>query len=369
MKNLFPVLILLFITLTSKSQNDTAYSFFVAGHVYGEPGVNNTGVHPPFKNKFSYIKSNSKIEFGVFTGDIVSPHPTKQDWVEIDENIDSLGLPVYFSVGNHDMENRSLYEERYGRTYKALSLNNDFFIFLDPNIDSWNISGNQLTFVDSCINAIPIETKNIFVFFHQVLWKEKNTDFSYIGNNSNSGRAEKINFWSTIAPKFHDLKNEIIFFAGDVGAPWASAATYDNIDNLTFITSGMGGNTKDNFLISHVMVDGSINYEIICLDENNPECIPNLKAKSKANILPLLTNDNKNVFHGLEVYPNPANDIINLKMKFNQPINVNIFNLNGQLLINCKNKSIDISKLTNGLYIVEIVNQNKIGRRFFEVIK
>lgn len=362
----FALLILISLNLNTYSQNDTIYSFFVAGHVYGNPGANNIGVHPPFAQKFNYIKSNSKIEFGVFTGDIVSPFPIEQDWIEIDENVDSLGIPVYFCVGNHDMENRPLYEERYGRTYNATIQNNDLFIFLDPNIDSWNISGDQITFIDSCLNLISNNTSNIFVFSHQVLWKEKNTDFSYIGINSSAGRADTINFWSTIAPKFHNLENNVVFFAGDVGAPWATTATYDKIDNLTFITSGMGGNTKDNFLISHVMANGNINYEIICLDTVNSNCIPDLKSKARADSLPFITNSFFSVnTEPINIFPNPAKNTLHLT----KALNVKIFNFKGQFLMSLKNYKIDIAKLSNGIYIIEINSGNKIERKLFEVIK
>ena len=31
------------------------YSFFIAGHTYGAPGIDNEGVHPPFKNKVDCV--------------------------------------------------------------------------------------------------------------------------------------------------------------------------------------------------------------------------------------------------------------------------------------------------------------------------
>ena len=62
------------------------YSFFIAGHTYGTPGVDNEGVHPPFRNKFDFIKDDESLNFGVFTGDIV-PVGTIQNWDEIDQNI------------------------------------------------------------------------------------------------------------------------------------------------------------------------------------------------------------------------------------------------------------------------------------------
>lgn len=130
------IVILLISNLYVFAQNNSvSYSFFVAGHTYGQPGINNVGFHPPFKQKSPYIQSRSEIEFGVLKVDIVSPFPNTQDWDEIDAEIDTLALLIYFAVGNHDMENRPLFESRYGITYFDFIYNNDLFIVLDPDID------------------------------------------------------------------------------------------------------------------------------------------------------------------------------------------------------------------------------------------
>ena len=81
------------------------------------------------------------------TGDIVFPFPNAQDWDEIDAEIDTLDLPIYFTVGNHDMENCPLFESRCGIAYFDFIYNNDLFIVLDPDIDGWNITGSQLLFL------------------------------------------------------------------------------------------------------------------------------------------------------------------------------------------------------------------------------
>jgi len=212
---------LLFISSKILAQNNP-YSFFAAGHVSGKPGKNNPGIHPPFKQKFSYIQSRPEIILGFFTGDIVSTGPTAQDWAEVDADIDTLGLPVYFAVGNHDMEDRPLYEGIYGDTYYSFLLEGDLFIVLDPNIDEWNISNAQLTFFENTLNDNADEVDNIFVFFHQLLWWESNNSYSNFYPNSFAGRADSINFWTEIEPLAHQLSNNVVFIAGDIGAaPWS----------------------------------------------------------------------------------------------------------------------------------------------------
>jgi len=76
---LFIIIMVLNIILTHGQSDSSSYSFFVAGHVYGAPGVNNVGFHPPFKHKLAYIQGRPEISLGVLLGDIVSPYPIAQD--------------------------------------------------------------------------------------------------------------------------------------------------------------------------------------------------------------------------------------------------------------------------------------------------
>ena len=350
--------VLLISTITLSAQLDTAYSFFVAGHSYGQPGVNNKGLHPPFKGKFDYIKSNNKIEFGVLVGDIVSANPIEQDWIEVDLDLDTLGLPTYFAVGNHDMENRPVFESRYGDTYKAFINRGDLFIILDPNLDGWNISGNQLTFLKSTLNTHAAEVQNIFVFFHQLLWQEKDNEFNYIRGNSDAGRGENINFWTTVAPLFSNLKNETTFFAGDIGVSWASNVTYDKIGNLTFIATGMGDNDQDNFIIANVRADKTIEFEVVCLDELEINCLGELIDLAVVENLPLATNSRLETT--LLTYPNPANNRINFSNN-SSLINIQMFNTINEIIFNQNTTEnyIDVSNIADGIYILK-TNKNGI---------
>ena len=243
------------------------YSFFVAGHTYGAPGVDNEGLHPPFTNKFDFINNDESIEFGVFTGDIVI-EGTTQNWDEIDQELNALDIPVYFAAGNHDITDRELYESRYGQSYYSFTNHADLFIVLDPNIDSWNISGDQLAFLENVLNLEAQNANNIFVFFHQLLWWEPDNIYQNVVLNSLAGRAGTINFWSQIEPLFTELSNPVHLFAGDVGAfSTGSEFMFHQYDNITLIASGMGGNVRDNFVIIEVYDDGSVGYRLIALND------------------------------------------------------------------------------------------------------
>ncbi len=253
------------------------YSFYVAGHTYGAPGVDNIGVHPPFKEKFDMLNADERIDFGFFTGDIVHAG-TEQNWNEVDSDVDLLDHPVYFVPGNHDMTDRVLYEKRYGRTYSSFIHESDLFILLDPNLDSWNISGDQLAFLKKELQEQAMEVKNIFVFFHQVLYWMPDNEFKNVAINSLEGRSNEINFWNEIAPLFTSLSNNVTMFAGDVGAfPNGSEFLYHKKDNIIFIASGMGGGAQDNVVICDIGKDKKLSFRLISLNGENVNALGKLE--------------------------------------------------------------------------------------------
>lgn len=353
MKSYFPIIILLIYFASAEAQNETnAYSFFIAGHTYGKPGVDNVGLHPPFKDQFAYIRSRPEIAFGVLTGDIVIAS-TAQNWDEVDDDIDSLGLPIHFAVGNHDMTDRDLFESRYGSTYFHFIHQNDLFIVLDPNLDAWNISESQLHFLQEVITNNIDAVNNIFVFFHQVLWKEENNQFNYISWNSQEGRDDHINFWTEVVPVFSHYHNKVYMFAGDLGASWSSDVTYDKYENITLIASGMGDRPRENFVVVNVAENGSVGFDLICLSDTNTACLGALSDR-------LVVNEQK-VQHVLP-YPNPTNGALNIPCALDGSTVFQLFNMQGELLLEdrCLPKevkhTVDLSQLPNASYLVTIIN-------------
>lgn len=258
--------------MSQEIKKRNAYEFFVAGHTYGNPGIerdpskNSLGLHTPFKNKFELIANNDKIKFGVLTGDVVWQN-NKKEWDAVDQDISKINKKVYFAVGNHDIANRELFEARYGSTYYFFTFEKDLFIFLDPNYDGWNISDKQLAFLKKTLKENSSKVANIFVFFHQLLWWTPNNKYSKIKPNSTSGRSENTNFWSEIEPLFKTLSNNVIMFAGDIGAfSNRTSVVYHTYDNITLIASGMGGGVNDNFIIVKVDHLKNIEFKLIALN-------------------------------------------------------------------------------------------------------
>ena len=82
---------------------------------------------------------------------------------------------------------------------------------------------------------------------------------------------------------------------------------------------------------------------------------------------PLAIN-NFNLNDNISIYPNPAKTELNLNVSQNDINELSISNLLGQVLIKLQNQNrIDISNLTNGIYILEITQgQNKYTKKFIK---
>jgi hypothetical protein len=246
------------------ASEETVYAFFVAGHVYGHPYTDDTTIHPPFLEKVGWIRDYPRMKMGFFTGDIVRLGRAG-DWDGVDRVVASLNMPVYFAPGNHDMTDRALFEARYGKTYFHFIYENDLFIVLDPNMDQWNISGDQLTFLKEVLEKNR-GCSNVFVFLHQVIWVERKKIFRMFIPNSLAARAEHVNFWAEVEPRFAGLGKPVYFFAGDTGAfPSGREIMYYRQGNIRFIASGMGGGERDNFVVVKVKADKTVELELIAL--------------------------------------------------------------------------------------------------------
>jgi len=252
----------------SKSKN---HSFFVAGHTYGKPGSIEKGFHPPFKDDFNFIQTYPGITFGIFTGDLVQ-HSSTESWDIIDNELEELGLPVYFTPGNHDVSDYDLYRQRYGdpannnRTYGFFEYEDNLYIMLDANLDNWNISGDQLIFLNKLLEDKTQSVNHAFIFIHQLVWWDEHTIFKNIVLNWPPYTPDTTNFWCTIEPILQNYPQPVYLFAGDLGANTvAEPYLYYEDKNITYIAGGMGGGIDDNYLFVEIDNFGAVTFKIIAL--------------------------------------------------------------------------------------------------------
>ena len=248
--------------LPSIQSDNQGYSFYVAGHTYGKPGIKSTGLYGPFTEKFHFINEYQPIKFGFLLGDLVKKSSTEA-WELVKKDLDSLDPRIENIIvpGNHDVgigvhdAKRAIFLQQFGKTFFSFKHGKDLFIMLDGNISEWNISGEQLQFLKQSLPNKKDSTSNIFIFSHQLIWQSPSkSGFKKIKPNSLEGRSNNLNFWDEVFPLFSDLTNDVYFFAGDVGAfPNGNELFYTKYSNVKFLATGMGGGMRDNFLIVSVI--------------------------------------------------------------------------------------------------------------------
>ncbi len=270
LRSFFIVLILTSLVSCQYNEEKVSYSFFVAGHTYGNRSVGQKGLHPPFKASFPIIQSYEGISMGFLTGDIVFKCDSSS-WDAVDQDLEALGIPVYLTPGNHDVVDRALFESRYSSpitqtTYYSFYFMKDLFIVLDATIDPWNISGDQLDFLEETLhNAKP--GGSIYVFMHQLIWWRRDNSFkNIVPNLPEKNIPQNLNYWEVLEPIFRALPNQIFLFAGDLCADKTSDPYFYHQDNnIVYVGSGMGNEIEDNFLFVKVLDDKRTVFEIYAL--------------------------------------------------------------------------------------------------------
>lgn len=242
------------------------YSFFTAGHAYGAPGVDNDGVHPPLSEVFPYLNEREEIELGIFTGDVVLKS-SKENWEELASDLDGLDAESHIAPGNHDLGDIEQYEEYIGETNYNFSHKGDLFVILETTTTNWNITSDKITSLKAEIDSSLSPSDRIFIFCHQLIWYEEGTKYDACPPNSTEGKAGTTDFFSDFLPMLNKLEQEVVIYAGDIGAfANGCAVMYEELDNVTLIASGMGGGIKDNLIIANIFDTGEISYEIIALN-------------------------------------------------------------------------------------------------------
>ncbi len=260
------------ISCQQENPDNNAYSFFVAGHLYGKPWkYNNDRPHTPFVDYIPEINNHPGIAFGIFTGDVVRK-PERANFDTLIKDLSTLNVPWYVVPGNHDIGDRELFRKYFGdtlndnRPYRCFTYNRDLFILLDANEDKWNIKGKQLEFLKKTLAEKAPEIRNIFVFVHQLIFWNNNNEFRNIHVNWPPDIPDTTNYWSEIEPLLAGTKKPVFLFAGDLGANnQATPFLYYKKNNIVYIASGMGNMKNDNFIFVNVNRDGKVTFDLIAL--------------------------------------------------------------------------------------------------------
>lgn len=270
--------------ITSSCNNDqvnppsrSAYSFFAAGHVYGKPGVDNDGFHPPFTDIIPYLNTKNDLELGFFTGDIVISD-NEENWDQYLIAEEALSTKNYIAAGNHDYKNPELFQSYFGAPNFYFYSQDDLFICLELNTTGWNIQDELFTILNEALATLDNADQNVFLFVHQLVWFAEDTKYTQCYPNSFEGRQGPSNFRTEVLPLLEGIEQQVIIYAGDIGAfENGCAIMYDNFNNIQLIASGMGGGKNDNIVITTVDALGEISFELVALNGDDKTVLGNVE--------------------------------------------------------------------------------------------
>lgn len=242
------------------------YSFLLGGHLYGAP-ENRHSVYPSASVLANIDLINStNARFFVSLGDNYRATNNVNMSHYVDALARKLKMPLFNTVGNHDVTDRSLYEKHFGRTYYHFTFGSELFIFLDTEIDGGEVIGDQLKYFRNVINGITKESgiSNVFVFSHKLIWSVNNPYFDIVYNhlNSRKGYSDSNNFQSNIVPILAKLSKgvSVYWVSGDVGCSWSYPlfCEKEREHDITYIATGVGDTGRDMILLVNVSKVGEV---------------------------------------------------------------------------------------------------------------
>ncbi len=237
--------------------DSNAYRFLVIGHTYGGIQIDDRLPGQNLLRSVDDLKS-MELRFLVSLGDMVM-HSTLEEYESLDRSLLSvLPFPIFNAPGNHDVEDRTLYESRFGRTYYTFRYGPARFIFLDTEYKTCQINTSQQELLGKALKAglRDRDTMHIFIFMHKTLFLHN--DFLYerqkhwampnvweCYNNTNFIRIMDEKILPVAA------KKPVYLFAGDVGA-WGNLSPYyehrEDVE-LTMIMTGLGDESGDSGIL------------------------------------------------------------------------------------------------------------------------
>lgn len=256
----------------------TKYSFFIGGHLYGaSEDWNSEFPSSTIISNIDMINANG-ASFFVSLGD----NFRESDRIQIENFKKSFAsrvtIPIFNSVGNHDVQDRLLYEENFGDTYFDFVYGNELFVFLDTESDKGNvgfIKGDQLSYFQNIIKNCREnpDINNVFIFSHKLIWSVDNPDYANLFEHVNSKAGypnSNYNFRHDIEPYLIELSlndKAVYWFSGDIGTSSSFTFFYgkDKKYDITYIATGIGDTREDAILRVEVEKNGEVRFIPISL--------------------------------------------------------------------------------------------------------
>lgn len=149
----------------------------------------------------------------------------------------------------------------------------------------------------------------------------------------------------------------------------------NGLDNKIYISRGsysfVNGNTDSLAIINTPNASGlACNFNFNAVYLNGKPCIYSLPSFDQAYFYPLLNNTcvtgvNEITATHFKIYPNPTTDFVNIENTVGFDFELQFFDVNGKIIETnsihaFKTKKINISQLNNGIYILQLKNNNNV---------
>jgi L-ascorbate metabolism protein UlaG (beta-lactamase superfamily) len=344
----------------------------------------------------TYLKNNTQADFvsykaivngikaSVNENQLVSLTPNK--YVSIDTTVNDIPLTVYnfihdksfltynlgfyanigglkiFHGGDNTLEDSLEYQKYklYEKDIDVLFLNsgksnwktNRAFIkkYINPKfIILMHVSPTQVTSIKQQLSEIKDTSFPQIVVFNASMEKIEINDTMIFVNNMPENIA-KIKDTTYLINSPIDIKLPLLFKDIDVN------------DSITYTASGIPKGVSFDSISMKILgnAEKAGNYVVKILARDKSLCINSLYFRLIIKD-PVSINSSKNNIT-ISFYPNPATDKIYINNTQNSQTFVQIFDLNGKLVLNeyTSNGTIDISDLSKGIYFVKSVNYQNV---------
>lgn len=311
------------VTLSGLSANTTYYYQIVA--------INSAGTTPS--------------SIGSFTAGVQAVTPAVAEY-----NFDGTLNNIYGNTPFSNASSNVFGSARNGNPNEAIYMEKGNMLATIANLPS----GSNARTVSLWIKPITIKSDNI-VFAYGNLITNNAYGFSFktttINNfawaNDLTGNVTiPANVWKHIVCTYNTSGQATVYING-ISVLTGSKPTWNTSSGTDFTLRGFDGYVDDLKIY---------NYELSQADISSLYTTNSLSSQD-------FNQSNLEV----SLYPNPANDVLNIEMT-NEVKSVEIFNLQGQKVITANQKQINIENLASGMYLVNItdVNNFKIAKKIIK---
>lgn len=227
-----------------------SFEFLVAGHLYGDPAK--TSMPADSIREALEDLAATGADLMVCCGDTFR-RATPQCFAQTVDVLERLPFPVFNAVGNHDVNPRATYVERFGATYGAFVHGGCAFVMLDSEQTTWEITGEQLAFLRAALRTATArdDIRAVFCFAHKLVFAHRQQYFEVLlGSNALDGLTAPNHFASEVLPLLQQTAahKPVHWFGGDIGVSHTLATFYDRdaTSGVTFVATGIGDLARDS---------------------------------------------------------------------------------------------------------------------------